>query len=255
MEAAFSGYNVFGATTGNNSGIYPDNVMQGFFYEDFGDTARLTISGLDLTSTYNFNFFGSRIDPPTAVLSSYQIGSTIVTQDPTNNTSRTVQIAGVQPDSTGSILITLYNSNGGRGYLNALTIDGVPSPATYFGGTPVATLAVDTVLATATASRLSLDSTNDLVEKTKVTALPNPFTDAVYLRFELPQPVPRLLVTIVDISGKSIFKQALENLPAGTTTQRLELNARILPAATYFIILQGLPGDRPRSLQLIKMLR
>ena len=253
----FSGYNVFGATTGNNSGIYPDNVMQGFFYEDFGDTARLAISGLDLRSTYNFNFFGSRVDPPTSVISTYQIGSTIITQDATNNTSRTVQIAGVKPDSTGTILIVMYNSTGGRGYLNALTIDGVPSALSYYAQTPVATRAIRNGQTTATGNRLGADSTesSQLINQTKVTAFPNPFTDGVSLRFELPQPVPRLMITIVDISGRVMFRQALENLPQGVSIQRLGLDSRYMPAAMYFILLQGLPGEPTRSLQLLRMLR
>jgi hypothetical protein len=93
----FTGYNVFGTTTGNNSGIYPDNVMQGFYYMNYGDTARLIVTGLNVVSTYNFNFFGSRSDPTTSVVSTYKIGNTIVTQDATNNTTRTVQIGGVRP--------------------------------------------------------------------------------------------------------------------------------------------------------------
>src|SRR6185312_15160697 len=120
-----------------NSGIYPDNVMRGFFYNDFGLTTTLAVTGLNLTSTYNFNFFGSRMNPSTPVISAYQIGSQIVTQDATNNTSQTVQIAGVKPDSTGTIYFSIYGLDGGRCYLNALTIDGVPNPISNFGQTPV----------------------------------------------------------------------------------------------------------------------
>jgi fibronectin type 3 domain-containing protein/predicted esterase len=250
----FSGYNTLGTTTGNNSGVYPDNVMQGFFYEDFGDTARLAIGGLDLTSTYNFGFFGSRGNPATSVISTYQIGNTIVTQDATNNTSRVTQIAGVKPDSTGTILLVMYNSTGGRGYLNALTIDGVPNAFENFAQTPVATMTIRNGQVTATAGSLT-DSTkaNALVKETKVKAFPNPFRDGVNLSFELPQPVARLLVSVVDVSGRVVFRQEMNNLPAGVSVQRLSLDSRNMPTGNYFIILQGMPEGTSKSLQLLKV--
>jgi large repetitive protein len=255
VTGPFSGYNVFGAQTGNNTGVYPDNVMQGFFYEDFGDTARLAISGLDLTSTYNFNFFGSRANPVTSVISTYVIGNTLVTQDATNNTSTVTQISGVKPDSTGTVNITLYNGTGGRGYLNALTIDGVPSAFNSFAQTPVATLAINNGQIVGTANTFAADSTkaNNLMKETKITAFPNPFFDAVNLSFQLPQPVAKVLVSVVDVSGRVVFRQEMNNLPQGTSVQKLGLNSRNLPSGSYFVLLQGLPEGSSKSVQMLKM--
>src|SRR6185437_5097842 len=101
-----------------------------------------------------FNFFGSRINPATAVLSAYQIGNQIVQLDATNNTSKTVQIAGVQPDSTGTIYFSVYGLNGGRCYLNALTIDIVPNPINNYGQTPIATQVMNDAVS-GTASRFN----------------------------------------------------------------------------------------------------
>ena len=250
MLTNFTGYNVVGTTTGNNSGIYPDNVMQGFFYVNFGDTAKMFVTGLNLTSTYNFNFFGSRVTPPTSVISNYQIGNQVATLDATNNTSRTVQIAGVKPDSTGTIYFMLYNSDGGRAYLNALTIDGVPSAYSTIAQTPVATQKMQSNGRTGTAMSLADSATALLSNATKVSAFPNPFVDDVTLSLQMPKAVSKLSVALLDVSGKVIQRQELEGIPAGSSTQTLSLGRNLAPG-NYFILVQGLPDGKIRILQLV----
>ncbi|MDP4215138.1 MAG: hypothetical protein Q8927_02985, partial [Bacteroidota bacterium] len=259
MISNFTGYNVFGTTTGNNSGIYPDNVIQGFYYTNFGDTARLFVSGLDLNSTYNFNFFGSRVSPSTSVIGNYQIGSQVVTQDATNNTNRVSQIAGVKPDSTGTIYFSVYNSDGGRAYLNALTIDGVPAAAEKIGQTPVATQSIVRGPGQAVAAANTLNqggaTARPAAGEIHVIAYPNPFVDAMTLSMALTQPVDKLLVLVTDGSGRMLFRQELINLPQGVSAQRLALHGADLPAGTYFVILEGLPGEKARVLQVVKLRR
>ena len=252
--APFEGYNDLGATTGNNSGIFPDNVMNGFFYNDFGTTTTLSISGLDYTSTYNLNFFGSRANPATSVVSTYQVGNQIVTQDATNNTSKTVQIAGIKPDSTGTITFLVYNTTGGRCYLNAMTIDGVPAAISNFAQTPVATQAINNrgTTLTNTGNSLNTDSANAFLTETKVTAFPNPWTDQVNLGLQLSQPVARMLVSLVDSKGRVLFRQEMDNLPQGSSVQPLNLNAN-LPTGTYFLLVQGLPDGKSVSLPMVKL--
>jgi hypothetical protein len=258
MLTNFTGYNIVGTSTGNNSGIYPDNVMTGLYYVNFGDTAKLYVTGLNLTSTYNFNFFGSRVTPPTSVISNYQIGNQIVTLDAQNNTTKTVQIAGVKPDSTGTIYFQLFNSDGGRAYLNALTIDGVPSASMGIAQTPVATQAIKQGgLASGTAASLSVSSTTAaaFTGETKVVAFPNPFVDEISLSLQLSKPVGKLLAQVVDGSGRVVFQEELDNLPQGISQRQLSLNAGNLPKGTYFIVLQGLPDGKKKTIELLRMTR
>jgi len=263
----FTGYNNLGATTGNNSGVYPDNVMQGFYYCDFGVTATLAVTGLDRTSTYNFNFFGSRANPATSVISTYQIGNQIVTQDATNNTSNVVQISGVKPDSTGTIYFSVYNTTNGRAYLNALTIDGVPGAISNFAQTPVATQAIrgngngqarigsagSVATGTGNGPNGSLAGTVAGTGETKVTAFPDPFVDRVSLNLELSRPVNKLLVLLVDASGRVLVREELHNLPQGRSIQGLDWNGSNLPVGSYFVILQGLPDGQGRTIPMIKV--
>ena len=252
----FEAYNDFGAVTGNNSGIFPDNVMNGFFYNDYGITATLAVTGLNLTSTYNFNFFGSRANPATLVTSTYQIGNQIVTQDATNNTSSTVQIAGVRPDSTGTIYFSVYSQVVGRSYLNALTIDGVPDPTSNFGQTPVATQTITNGAVTATSTRFSDSAAEaELTTDTKAVAFPDPFVDAVSLSLHLPQQVGKLMVSLVDVQGRVLYRQQFENLPQGTSVLPLGITGSKLPAGSYYLLLQGLPDGKNRTLPLLKMQR
>ena len=53
--------NDLGATTGNNSGVYPDDVMKTLYYESSTNAKRIRITGLATTNTkYNLIFFASR---------------------------------------------------------------------------------------------------------------------------------------------------------------------------------------------------
>jgi len=56
------------------------------------------------------------------------------------------------------------------------------------------------------------------------------------------------------MSGKVIQRQELENLPAGSSTRKLNLGAE-LSAGSYFILLQGLPDGKIRTLPLVKSTR
>ncbi|MDP4151122.1 MAG: hypothetical protein Q8943_17075, partial [Bacteroidota bacterium] len=189
----------------------------------------------------------------------YQIGSQVVTQDATNNTNRVSQIAGVKPDSTGTIYFSVYNSDGGRAYLNALTIDGVPAAAEKIGQTPVATQSIVRGPGQAVAAANTLNqggaTARPAAGEIHVIAYPNPFVDAMTLSMALTQPVDKLLVLVTDGSGRMLFRQELINLPQGVSAQRLALHGADLPAGTYFVILEGLPGEKARVLQVVKLRR
>jgi hypothetical protein len=256
MLTSFTGYNIVGTTTGNNSGVYPDNVMQGLFYVNFGDTAKLFISGLNLTSTYNLNFFGSRVSPTTSVISTYQSGDQIITQDATNNTSRVSQLAGLKPDSTGTLYFMLYNSDGGRGYLNALTIDGVPSAYSAIAQTPVATQQAEQGGRMGTAVSIADSAAAaQLSSETKLSIFPNPFVEDATLSLVLPKAVSKLSIALLDVSGKVLLREELDGLAAGSSSRPLGLGSRDLPVGNYFILVQGLPDGKIRTLSLLKTTR
>ncbi|WEK36235.1 MAG: PA14 domain-containing protein [Candidatus Pseudobacter hemicellulosilyticus] len=124
-----------GRTTGNNSGVYPDNVMfnelrWGF---DVGsnvqDTLRLRVYGLNPAKKFNFVFFGSHtctwcgFNASTAT--TYKIGDETASVPFFNNTTVTDTIYQVQPSATGEVIITMIGDPAPNigGVINALVID------------------------------------------------------------------------------------------------------------------------------------
>lgn len=123
-----------GTLTGNNSGVYPDNVIRdqmnwGFFAgNNVSDTIRLKAFGLNQQKVYNFVFFGSYNCAGCGNINS-QTTYKILDQEAVvkyyTNTSATDTIYNVSPDENGEVIITMIgdgNVNFG-GVLNALVID------------------------------------------------------------------------------------------------------------------------------------
>jgi hypothetical protein len=256
----FSGFNYYGTTTGNNSGIYPDNVMKGFYYCNYADTAKMKITGLTLAHVYNFVFFGSRVNPQVGVTAAYKIGNTVVTLDAGNNTSNTVQISGVVPDANGSVEITMYGTqSGGFGYLNAMSIEGAPSvaPDPSLGGmiargsntAPQTAPAAATTDVSTTARQAQVETAATAV---LVDAYPNPFRDDVTLKLDIKENTAKFSVVVSDLSGKIIHRLEVANTAKGTRLQKLGLNGRSLPQGIYLVRVVGLPGQAPAPLKLVK---
>lgn len=128
----FTGANNVGATTTNNSGVFPDAVMHTFFYDQSGTDRRVRISGLSAARKYNLVFFGSRAGVSDNRNTIYGAGGQTVTLNAASNTSNTVQINGLSADSTGSIVFTVRQASGSfSAYINAMVIqsyvdDGTP---------------------------------------------------------------------------------------------------------------------------------
>ncbi len=122
-----------GPTTGNNSGVYPDAVLQDYYYFGiFGgpDSVAVKISGLNTQLKYNLTFFASSIFSGAGIIdngnTTYTINGTTVSLHVQNNTRNTVNINNVVPDATGSIIFKMGKAaNAQVGYINALVINSV----------------------------------------------------------------------------------------------------------------------------------
>jgi len=117
-----------GPVTGNNSGVYPDAVLQDYYYFGiFGgpETPSVKVTGLDTSSVYNFTFYGGSVWSGAADngTTTYTIGEQTVSLAVQNNTQNTVSINKVKPNADGTITFTMgKGANTGAGYLNALVI-------------------------------------------------------------------------------------------------------------------------------------
>ncbi|MGB3008469.1 MAG: LamG-like jellyroll fold domain-containing protein, partial [Chitinophagaceae bacterium] len=125
--------NTYGVNTGNNSGVYPDNVMRSAYFTD-ASTQSMSVHGLNPAYKYKFTFFGSRNGVNDDRTSVYTIGGTSVTLNAASNSQNTVSVNNVQPNPDGTLPLTLQKTASALyGYLNAMVIQ-----ILYDDGTPPA---------------------------------------------------------------------------------------------------------------------
>ena len=130
----FSGAYNNGKTTGNDSGIYPDAVLQ-WSYVNYSSSPKqdqmIRLSGLTISQTYKLTFLGSRANVGAAT-SQYTItggtskDGTYATLLSMDNTMNTVSISGIQPSSKGYIDVGVSYAVGSVnniGFINAMEID------------------------------------------------------------------------------------------------------------------------------------
>ncbi|MEM9856971.1 MAG: fibronectin type III domain-containing protein [Bacteroidota bacterium] len=117
-----------GAVTGDDSGIYPDAVIEEYYYFGyFGvpDTVTLELSGLDPSGNYDLIFFGSSIwngvlDNGSTV---YTVNGQSATLDVQGNNIQTVTLSDLSPDAIGELEIKLSEAAGSPlGYINAMVL-------------------------------------------------------------------------------------------------------------------------------------
>src|SRR5690606_32559989 len=117
-----------GPQTGNNSGVYPDDVLRSFHY--FGlpwqpQTVTGVINGLETSKKYTITIYAGSTWNVAADNGStnYTIGSQTVSLYVQNNTQNTVSITNITPQADGTITFTMAKGAGATvGYLNALVI-------------------------------------------------------------------------------------------------------------------------------------
>ncbi len=114
--------------TGNNSGIYPDAVLDSSpnIYKGAATPAKIKIYGLENTKTYNIKLFGytsAGVNNNTKDNTSYTIGSITKNLMVAGNISNTVEFTDILPTS-GEIEVSIVPQNPAWGYgmLNAMEI-------------------------------------------------------------------------------------------------------------------------------------
>jgi pimeloyl-ACP methyl ester carboxylesterase len=245
----FSGYNTLGVTNANNMGVVPDTVMKTFYYVNAADTARFTISGLSQTSVYNFVFFGSSTFNQ-ATNTIYKIGNQTVNLNALNNSTNTVQINGILPDSTGTVLVTIYSTTG-YAYLTALMLQASPAPAAV-GGSGTGLTARTNNVATGVARAIATDDSATVTQlNTSLKVYPNPFTGNVVVKFDFKENVGKFTLVVMDVSGRMVKKFEYANLQSGYWQQTVDLSS--LPHGLYFMQVMGIPNEKYQPFKLIKI--
>lgn len=250
----FSGENPFGMVTGNNSGVFPDNVIRSTWWLDIGVTGKLKVSGLNLAQAYTFVFFGSR-DGDGDRTTVYTVNGKSVSLNCSKNINNTVQLTDIKPDANGEVEISIsLGATSSYGYIGALVIHGYAAKDPAAGTTQ--TLNARTVAAV---NNTQIRNANDLAFSQKATdnaleitqVYPNPFKDAVTLNIDNRGTTKKVAVRLFDMSGKQVFGKGLGELGVGRHNLRVEMGTSA--NATGLYLLEVIADDK--SVKTIKLIK
>ncbi|HUP12672.1 MAG TPA: fibronectin type III domain-containing protein, partial [Niastella sp.] len=237
----FSGYNPYGMNTGNNSGIYPDNVIRSSYYCDQGQVAKLQFSGLSLNHKYSFIFFGSRsgTGDRTGV---YKIGTQQVSLNASNNTTNTVQLDNIMADQNGNVFVEV--------------LLGPTSLYAYLNGLVIRAYSLSTTTTSITASDRTVQTSAGIEEQIvsgQASLYPNPATDQVLVRVPLKTASAGVTIKLTNATGSILNTYQYKNINAGIWQQAIPLNGKASQPGVYFLQLSGLPEGKDQVLKVLKV--
>ena len=225
----FAGSNTLGAVTGNNSGIYPDNVIRGQYYTQTPDSAVLQISGLSNSTSYDFVFFTSWANPFAGAVTTYTINGITVNLDPTNNSSKTVQINNVLADPNGNIFIIIKAYPGQTyGIINSLVIQAHQIPT----NSPNVTVSTGKNSFTAVYSPKIMGSGAEII------AYPVPLSNILHLSINSPVN-GNYKVSILNLQGKLIYTEPFQILGKGMNTRTFQEEISPLEPGLYLLEIES----------------
>ncbi|MEN7550431.1 fibronectin type III domain-containing protein [Rapidithrix thailandica] len=125
-----------GATTGDNSGMVPDNVLKEYYWFGLNNTpqsVQFEISGLEIDKLYAFKFVASSVFRGNGISDNgetkYTIGEKSATVQVDGNTQAYALLSDIEPDVNGKVLVTVSKGSGAQaGYVNGMVIEAFDNP-------------------------------------------------------------------------------------------------------------------------------
>jgi hypothetical protein len=199
VETGMQGSNDWGASTGDDSGVYPDAVMKSFYFNDrFDPEGVFTLKGLDLSYNYNLKFFGS-IVTGFDIVTNFSAGGYTVSNNQTDNISEVSTIYGLEASADGEITFTVQEApNSTWAIFNAFVLEAYPKEtADVFARN------------TASTSNIILGDYEVRYGKTnaKVSYYPNPANGYFNIKIE-EAPTAEARITMHDLTGRVIFTKS-----------------------------------------------
>lgn len=213
------GTNNTGFKTGNNSGVYPDAVLENYYYfEQFDPPTQYRLTGLNSAHRYDLAFMGNEWSQATTanliVATDYTVGSTTVSQFNGKNTTELAIIRGIT--LTTSVLPFEIKANDAARYgvWNALEIRSyAPIPETFDAG------------------RLAQEEATEENILEQVALYPNPVRDKLTIRLpSITDNEQRVDIQIVTAQGRQLFVESLENSDDG-----IEISTGEIPNGVYIL--------------------
>ena len=231
LEENFNGEFNAGQSTGNDSGVVPDNALLSNYWLDNTQVSTIRLSGLNHTQRYRFGFFGS--SSPDGwfkgnYTATYTINGRTVYLNSWRNTTKLVYIDDVAPDENGELLLNfsttataLYGFNAGM-IIHAFNADSVSSVPAIPGDS--AGSIVD-----------SPDVDIPAVEIYKVRIYPNPFMEVINVEFHNEKAGGKVRTEIHDLNGRLVHRRHFNSLPEGNNTLSLFTGDAQFRHGTYML--------------------
>lgn len=252
----FDGMYSAGINTGNNSGVYPDNVMVENYGLFPGNHADFNITGLNQSLKYDLVFFGSSVEWED-ITGKYTVnGTKMALLNASMNKSGVVTIRDVSPDGFGRIHIDVDpgTATSRYGLIAAMTIRGHVDPATQDEEGPIDPADADagrisnnTLVAVSAPAAGQVDKSADFGD-TKV--YPNPFDNQFNVDIVL-KTATAVRVEIFDVAGRLLYSDYKGSVPAGTSTLRINTGSRISAPGIYLLRISGKNGET-KMVKLVK---
>lgn len=129
LSSSWAGGNSNGVVTGNDSGIFPDAVMETYFADNTNSVKTIVLSDLDQNKLYDLTFLASRKDVSDDRVTNFTVNGQTASVNARNNSTELAALSGVRPDSTGVIEIEINKTVGSPwAYINAMQIAFYPEP-------------------------------------------------------------------------------------------------------------------------------
>jgi hypothetical protein len=222
-SSSWGGYNNYGMQSGDNSGVFPDTVMQTYWWSD-DEPAHLNIMGLPSEFNYTITTTGSRsgTDNRTSI---FKVNNDSVIFNAAGNIHEKAVFENIEPDSAGAIRITLSKAKEAEyAYMNGLKLE--------FIAKEIIPIPDDTGYTN------SVENT-DAGNKKPFKIYPNPATDNITIISE--QPINR--VTIFNQQGISVIRKN------GGPIQSVDVST--LSPGVYFISIEQ---DNQNSIKKIMII-
>jgi poly(3-hydroxybutyrate) depolymerase len=212
LDKFFNGEFTAGKSTGNNSGIVPDNVLKSAWWVDRSQLAQMRLSGLNTARRYRIGFFGSSSANgwfKGNYTATYTVNGRTVYLNSWENSTKVVYIGDLVPLS-GGILYLDFNTtaNAAYGFNSGIIIQEYTDS---IGG-----IVTNSVLDTAGANLVDA-----MPADYNIHVYPNPYQDIINIDFFNKSTGDDITAEVYDLSGRLILRKEYRTLPAGANTLRL----------------------------------
>jgi hypothetical protein len=228
-------------STGNNSGVVPDNVLRSNYWIDRTQIAQLRITGLNQTRRYRFGFIGSSSSNgwyKDNYTGTYTINGRTVYLNSWQNSTKVVYIGNVVPDEDGAALLSFSSTQAAAYAFHAGLI--IEDYSDVQGGT-----VNNSVLEEAPADML-----NRSVAEGRI--YPNPFTNRINIVVNGTAPNNRIIAEIYDVTGRLVYKAGFGNVGPGFSTLGINPASAAMPDGYYVVVLK-MNGKVAQNTRLLKV--